>query len=158
MIINKDNLKKYALNYLNRYASSKKNLVKILSRKLIKSDCYNQDNKINIKNIILELERDGILNDENFANSVAFSGARIGKSKRLIKYNLLKKGISNYDINNALNKLENEIPDYETQSAINFARKKKLGKFGNSKDKNKDLAKMLRAGFDYEIIKKILYS
>ena len=42
MIINKDILKKYALNYLNRYASSKKNLEIYLWRKIKKSGIFNK--------------------------------------------------------------------------------------------------------------------
>ena len=157
MIINKDILKKYALNYLNRYASSKKNLEIYLWRKIKKSGIFNENFKSDIKNIIQELEKLKIINDEDFANSIAFNSARNGKSKKLIKYNLIKKGIEENDINNALNKLEEEIPDYETQSAINFAKKKKLGKYGQFIDQKKDLSKMARAGFNYDIIKKILF-
>ena len=157
MIINKDVLKKYALNYLNKYASSKKNLEIYLWRKIKKSGIFNKNFKSDIKDIIQELEKLKIINDEDFANSIAFNGARNGKSKKYIKYNLIKKGIKKDDINNALNKLEEEIPDYETQSAINFAKKKKLGKYGQFIDQKKDLSKMARAGFNYDIIKKVLF-
>ena len=34
------------------------------------------------------------------------------------------------EINNALEKLEEEIPDFEYESAMIFAKKRKLGKFG----------------------------
>ena len=37
-----------------------------------------------------------------------------------------------------------------------FAKKKKLGKFGKLYNKEKDLSKMARAGFSYDLIKKIL--
>ena len=40
---------------------------------------------------------------------------------------------------------------------MKFAKKKKLGKYGNSENVKKDLSKMIRAGFNYEIIKKILF-
>ena len=92
----------------------------------------------------------------NLANSIAFTYARNGKSKKIIKYHLIKKGIKSKDINNALEKLEDEIPDFEYESAMIFAKKKKLGKFGKLYNKEKDLSKMARAGFSYDLIKKIL--
>ncbi len=153
----KENIKKYALNYLNRYASSKKNLKNILLRKSKKFNNNEKEMKIHIKNILDELQKENIINDERFANSIAFNYAQTGKSKKFIKFKLLQKGINIDDINNALKNLEEENPDFEIQSAINFARKKKLGKFGNSLNKKNDLSKMARAGFSYEIIKKVIY-
>tara|TARA_Y100000590_G_scaffold469166_1_gene655265 strand:- start:2126 stop:2602 length:477 start_codon:yes stop_codon:yes gene_type:complete len=152
----KENLKKYALNYLNRYASSKKNLELILLRKVKKLRVEERDYGSYIKIILKELEDNKIINDENLANSIAFTYARNGKSKKIIKYHLIKKGIKSKDINNALEKLEDEIPDFEYESAMIFAKKKKLGKFGKLYNKEKDLSKMARAGFSYDLIKKIL--
>ena len=154
--ISKEILKKYALNYLNRYASSKKNLEFFLKRKISKFTNDQYMYKSYIKDILSELEKHNIINDESFANSVAFNYARIGKSKKFIKYNLIKKGINSNDIQNAIKKLEDEIPDFEIKSAINFAKKKKLGRFGKSNSIEKDLSKMARAGFSYNIIKKVL--
>ena len=153
----KENIKKYALNYLNRYASSKKNLKNVLLRKIKKFNNNEKEIKIHIKNILDELQKENIINDEKFANSIAFNYAQTGKSKKFIKFKLLQKGINIDDINNALQNLEEENPDFEIQSAIHFARKKKLGKFGNSLNKKNDLSKMARAGFNYDIIKKVIY-
>ena len=152
----KEDIKKYALNYLNRYASSKKNLKFILLRKIKKLNVKERDYEAYIKDILRELEDKNIISDENLANSIAYNYARNGKSKKLIKYHLMKKGINSKDINSALEKLEDEIPDFEYEAAMNFAKKKKLGKFGNSNNKEKDLSKMARAGFNYDLIKKIL--
>ncbi len=157
MILNKDNLKKYALNYLNRYASSKKNLVIILSRKIKKQYPLNTNFKSIISKIINDLENDNIINDLKFASSIAYNDMRIGKSKKFIKYHLIRKGIKNDDIIKVLQNLEDEFPEFEMESAIKFAKKKKLGKYGNSENIKKDLSKMIRAGFNYEIIKKILF-
>ena len=152
----KEDIKKYALNYLNRYASSKKNLKFILLRKIKKLNVKERDYEAYIKDILRELEDKNIISDENLANSIAYNYARNGKSIKLIKYHLMKKGINSKDINSALEKLEDEIPDFEYEAAMNFAKKKKLGKFGKSNNKEKDLSKMARAGFNYDLIKKIL--
>ena len=42
----KENIKKYALNYLNRYASSKKNLKNVLLRKIKKFNNNEKEIKI----------------------------------------------------------------------------------------------------------------
>ena len=139
----KENIKKYALNYLNRYASSKKNLKNVLLRKIKKFNNNEKEIKIHIKNILDELQKENIINDEKFANSIAFNYAQTGKSKKFIKFKLLQKGINIDDINNALQNLEEENPDFEIQSAIHFARKKKLGKFGNSLNKKRIYQKWL---------------
>ncbi len=159
-IINKENLKKYALNYLGKYASSKKNLEIILHRRIIKNTKYTNMNidrcKLYIQEIIGELEQSDILNDAIFANSKAFHYIRMGKSKKMIELNLLKKGINKIIIQKTLKKLENDIPNLEYESANNFAKKRKLGRFGSNKEMKKDLEKMGRAGFNYNISLKVL--
>ena len=51
----KEDIKKYALNYLNRYASSKKNLKFILLRKIKKLNVKERDYEAYIKDILREL-------------------------------------------------------------------------------------------------------
>ena len=74
-----------------------------------------------------------------------------------IEYNLIKKGIDKEEIQKGINSIENEIPDLELRSAEIFARKRKLGKYSLvKKEKEKELAKMSRAGFSYSISLKAL--
>jgi len=67
-IINKENLKKYALNYLKRYASSKKNLERKLLNRVIKNNYkksgINQNYESYIKEILEDLEKNKIINDD----------------------------------------------------------------------------------------------
>ena len=63
-----------------------------------------------------------------------------------IEKNMIEKTFKNFELKN---------PNWESESAKIFARKKRLGvKHSNNLDK--DLAKMARAGFNYKIIKEIL--
>ena len=78
--------------------------------------------KNNIQEIIDELEQSDILNDSVFANSKAFHYIRMGKSKKMIELNLLKKGINKIIIQKTLEKFENDIPNLEYESANNFAK------------------------------------
>ena len=62
-----------------------------------------------------------------------------------IEKNMVEKSFKNFELKN---------PNWESESAKIFARKKRLLK--NSNDKTKNLSKMARAGFSYDISKKIL--
>ena len=60
------------------------------------------------------------------------------------------------DVIELVKHFEKNNPNWKIESAKKFANKKKLGRFGDIQNKKKDLAKMARAGFDYETAKKIL--
>jgi len=57
-------------------------------------------------------------------------------------------------LNNSLDQFEEEDPEWEKKSAKIFVRKKKLENSNENKQKN--LSKMARAGFSYDISKEIL--
>ena len=69
---------------------------------------------------------------------------------------MLQKGVDKKDIINAFEKIESDTPNLEIDSAINFAKKKKLGQYGDYDNKKKDLSKMARAGFSYSVSLKAL--
>ena len=76
-----------------------------------------------------------------------------GKSKNYIFNYLIKKGIEKNLINQSLINLDHEKPDWQIDSAKIFIRKKRLI-FSDEINKKKNIAKMIRAGFNYELIKK----
>ena len=153
-------LKKYAFTYLSKYDSTKKNLERILKIKVmkIKNLKKNEEKYLykNIMQIIENLELNKIINDENFTNTKIRSLFHQGKSEFFIKNTLLKKGVDKKLINVLLEDFENNNPNWKIDSAIKFAIKKRLGKYGKIKNKEKDLAKMARAGFNYNIALKAL--
>ena len=105
--------------------------------------------------IIEELESKQIINDKRYTDTKILSLASQGKSKNFITSYLLHKGIEKNLINNTFKDFELHNPDWEFESAKIFVRKKILG-FNVEKNKEKNLAKMSRAGFNYEISKKML--
>ena len=159
--MNKINLlKKYAYNYLSKYDSSKKNLEwklrnKITRMKDLDSSEKNQLYK-NINNIISDFVAKKIINDENYANTKIKTLYQQSKSELFIKQKLFKKGIDKKIINILLEDFEKNNPDWEINSAKKFAIKKKLGTYGNIKNKEKDISKMARAGFSYSVTLKAL--
>ena len=152
-------LKKYAIKYLSKYDSTKKNLERVLRNKIRRINYANKDEKIFLFKLIFiiidELESKQILNDARYTNKKIIYFSSQGKSKRFIQNYLLQKGIEKNLINSALEDFELNNPDWEFKSAKIFVRKKISG-LNDKKNKEKNLAKMSRAGFNYNISKKML--
>ena len=156
-LVNDQKLIKYAVDYLSKYDSSKKNLTAVLKRKIFRSELSGfEKSKLikNIETIILKLEKNHLIDDSRFTNSKISLLSRSGKSKKFIYNYLLKKGIVKSDIQDGLEKLVMENTNWELNSAKLFAKKKKLIESNESYEKK--LAKMARAGFGYDICKKVL--
>tara|TARA_Y100000996_G_C22522265_1_gene642948 strand:+ start:848 stop:1339 length:492 start_codon:yes stop_codon:yes gene_type:complete len=153
-------LKKLALSYLSKYDSTRKNLEMILKKKIFRMKETSKKEKFlfydSIKKILDEFESKKIINDENFAEIKIKNLSSNGKSKYFIENLLLKKGVEKKLIKELIKKFDEINPDWEIESALLFAKKKKLGKSDLLEKKNKDLAKMARAGFNYEISIKVL--
>ena len=152
-------LKKYAVQYLSKYDSTKKNLERVLKNKIIRINDIKKYEKLmlykSISKVIEELESKQIINDKRYTDTKILSFASQGKSKNFITSYLLHKGIEKSLINNTFKDFELDNPDWEYESAKIFVRKKRLG-VKHSNNLEKDLAKMARAGFNYKIIKEIL--
>ena len=150
-------LLKYAVDYLSKYDSSKNNLVNVLKRKILRLNVTNFEKKklIDIiESIILKLEKNKFIDDDRYSSTKILSLSNSGKSKNFIFNYLIKKGVNKTQIQNNLNLMQQDNDNWELNSAKIFAKKKKLLEKDQSYEKN--LAKMARAGFSYDICKKIL--
>ena len=150
-------LLKYAVDYLSKYDSSKNNLVNVLKRKVLRLNVTNFEKKklIDIiESIILKLEKNKFIDDDRYSSTKILSLSNSGKSTNFIFNYLIKKGVDKSQIQNNLNLMKQENENWELESARIFAKKKKLLEKNESYEKK--LAKMARAGFSYEICKKIL--
>ena len=150
-------LMKYAINYLSKFSSSKKNLNRVLKNKIIRMKIERKDKFIlydSIPQIILKLENNNLINDKNFTLSKIRLFAHQGKSELFIKNYLMQKGIEKLIIFDSIKEFEDLNPNWEKDSAKIFIRKKKLIKAPENNQKN--LSKMARAGFSYELCKNIL--
>ena len=149
-------LVKYAINYLSKYSSSKKNLERILKNKIRRTNIEKKEKFTlynSIPEIIKKLEKNNFINDYNYATSKVNLFISNGKSKIFIQNYLFKKGIDEKLSSKIFAELNEEDSNWEIKSAKTFARKKNLQKDNNDE---KNLSKMARAGFSYEIAKKIL--
>ena len=150
-------LLKYAVDYLSKYDSSKKNLSNVLKRKIFRLNIkgYEKSKLINnLDTIVLKLEKKQLIDDKKYTNSKISSLSRAGKSKNYISNYLIKKGINKIEIQNNLKKFQEINNDWQLTSAKLFAKKKRLLESNLSYEKK--LAKMARAGFSYDICKKII--
>jgi len=150
-------LLKYSVDYLSKFDTSKKNLQDVLKRKIFKLKNNISEKKIlfdSIESILNKLEKNNFINDNRYLLSRINYLSKSGKSTKYISNYLLKKGIDKQDIENGINKFSDDNLNWEINSAQLFAKKKKL--LETDEDYEKKLAKMARAGFSYEICKKIL--
>ena len=154
---NKEKLLKYAIYYLSKYSSSKKNLEYILKKKIrrisdekkIRFQLYKE-----IKIIIDKLEQLKLINDTIYAESKINALLNQVKSKNYIKQYLIRKGVSSEVANEQISLFYEKNQNLEKENALKFAKKRNL--INDKKDYEKKLAKMARAGFSYEISKEIL--
>jgi len=154
---NKDKLLKYAIYYLSKYSSSKKNLEFILKKKIrrlsdekqIRFHLYNE-----IQIIIEKLEKLKLINDQVFVESKIQSLQYQAKSQNYIKQYLLQKGIDKQLIEEQISLFYENNKNLEKENALKFAKKRNL--INNNQDYQKKLSKLARAGFSYDIAKEIL--
>tara|TARA_B100001123_G_C14887957_1_gene858693 strand:+ start:186 stop:656 length:471 start_codon:yes stop_codon:yes gene_type:complete len=150
-------LLKYAVNYLSKFSSSKKNLERVLKLKIqrlttdkrLRFELYSEVHKI-----LKKLEDQKLINDTDYIENKINLFVSQKKSKKFIENYLIKKGVEQIDIHKKLEEFENNNYDWEKKSAFAFAKKKKLLESSDSFEKK--LGKMARAGFPYEICKEIL--
>ena len=150
-------LLKYAVDYLSKYDTSKNNLVSVLKRKILRLNVTNFEKKKlidTIESIILKLEKNKFIDDNRYSSTKILSLSNSGRSKNFIFNYLIKKGVSKSQIQNNLNLMKQDNDNWELESAKIFVKKKKLLEKNESYEKK--LAKMARAGFSYDICKKIL--
>ena len=150
-------LLKYAIDYLSKYDSSKRNLINVLKRKIfrLKITNFEKSKLINIiDSLIINLEKNKFIDDDRYSSIKILSLSKLGKSKNFISNYLIKKGIDKTQIQKNLNLMKNNNNDWELDSAKIFVKKKRL--LEKNEIYEKKLAKMARAGFSYDICKKIL--
>ena len=154
---NKEKLLKYAIYYLSKYSSSKKNLEYILIKKIRR---LSDEKKIRfklykeIKIIIDKLEQKKLINDTIYAESKINALLNQVKSKNYIRQYLVRKGISSELADEQISLFYEKNQNLEKENALKFATKRNL--LNNNTDYEKKLSKMARAGFSYEISKEIL--
>ena len=155
-------LRNIALYYLKRFETSKANLRAVLKRRI---DSYcRADKEFNkqeaydwVEKILDEFVKMKYVDDKRFAEIKIRGYIAAGKSPRYILNKLKEKGIDDVMAVHMLG--EQEYDPFE--AALKLARKKKIGPYCTDlsqrrERRSKDLAVLVRAGFDYDVAVKVL--
>jgi len=162
-----------ALFYLSRYAASEASLRRVLNNKIRRASMMDKDfsddkeaqKKLfeEIEIIIAKHKKTGAINDKSYAEMKVASLRRSGKSARYITQSLRQKGVDSDLIERALVPEEDENPqDVERAAAVKLARRRRLGPFRKAgvgddpKLRTKEFAALVRAGFSFDVAKKVL--
>jgi regulatory protein len=173
-----ERLANVALYYLARYAATEASLRRVLEnrvrRAVMQDVVFAADREAQaalvkaIDHIVEQHKASGVINDEAFAAMKVESLRRAGRSARRITQTLAVKGIKAEATQRALESYEqDEGEGQELAAALRFAKKKKMGRFAPpsppatdaalvAKRKNKEVAAMARAGFSFDVIRKVL--
>lgn len=143
--------------YLNRFPASSKHFEIVMTRKIDRScrDHTDQNRSEWISHVrhhlIPHFEKLGFLNDELLAKGLFNSFQNKGFSKAKIKSRMIQKSIPSHLVDQLFQDGFND-----RDAAIQFAQKKKIGRYNSGgyadyNDKQKDLGKLARAGFSYDV-------
>jgi regulatory protein len=158
-------LENAALHYLERFASSTANLRRVLMRKVdLSAKAHGTDREEGarwVDELLARYVRSGLLNDETYARMRTESLHRRGASTRLIAQKLAGKGIGRDEADKALDSLREDVgPDLDLTAALALAKRRRLGPYRRPEQREahreKDMAALGRAGFGYEIARRVV--
>lgn len=155
-------LKNIALYYLKRFESSTANLRSVLQRRV--NDYARQEKSFDkaqayewIEEILSDFEKHNYLNDERYSEIKIKNYIAAGKSPRYIIGKLREKGVEEETAARLM-----DLEEYDPfDSALKLARKKRIGPYSVSEEirkerRSKDMAILVRAGFDYDVVIRVL--
>ena len=161
-------LQNAATFYLERYPSTAEGLRRVLTRRVAKAQMLDAPVMDNVKQaieaIVARFVDAGVIDDKAFAQTKARALHRRGTSTKLTRRRLQMAGVDGATLDTAMSALDQELDtnprQREWQAAVALARRRKLGPYRpltERKDKrNRDLAAMARAGFDYDVARKVI--
>ena len=123
-----EEMRNFALSYVEKYAPSKQQLKTYLLKKYLKNSntsVKKQDVNNLIDVVLSDLEKSKFINDKFYSESKAKSMIQRGKSINKIRNYLISKGINSEFIKDTVEKITDENSDQDFFSAIKLCKKKK---------------------------------
>ena len=158
-----DEMRDFALTYVEKYAPSKQQLKTYLLKKYLRTSVRNvkkQDVNNLIDIVLSDLEKSKFVNDKFYSDSKAKSMIQRGSSINKIRNYLISKGINNKFINETVSKIEDNNSDQDFFYAIKICKKKRIGPARTEDNRplfyKKDISLLARNGFDFETSKKVM--
>jgi regulatory protein len=160
-------LQNAATFYLERYPSTAEGLRRVLDRRVARAKMADAPIMENVQQaiaaIVARFVDAGVIDDKAFAQTKARALHRRGTSSRLTRQKLKLAGIDGDTLDKAMAGLDQELDtdprQREWKAATALARRRRLGPFRDKDRKdhrNRDLATMARAGFDYDLARKVI--
>mgnify|MGYP001253750380 FL=1 len=158
-----EEMRNFALAYVDKYAPSKQQLKTYLLKKYLKlsaSDIRKKDVNKLIDIVLIDLEKSKFINDQLYSESKAKSMIQRGNSINKIRNYLMGKGINDDFIKDTVEKIKEDNSDQDFFSAIKICKKKRIGPARLNDNRTlfykKDISLLARNGFDLETSKKIM--
>ena len=157
------NLKDLAYGYLEKYSPSKQQLKIYLLKKYLTKIKGTQSKK-EVSNIIDEiiqnLEKNQLINDEMYSDSKARMFLRRGYSLNKINQSLRNKGIDYEFIKKSIDKIKEEKIEPDFVSALKLCKRRRIGAVRPQANRElyykKDMGILARGGFSFELSKRVL--
>ena len=125
-----EEMRNFALAYVDKYAPSKQQLKTYLLKKYMKlsaSDIRKKDVNKLIDIVLIDLEKSKFINDKFYSESKAKSMIQRGNSINKIRNYLIGKGINDEFIKDTVEKINEDNSDQDFFSAIKNCKKKRKG-------------------------------
>ncbi len=158
-----EEMRNFALAYVEKYAPSKQQLKTYLLKKYLKISVPNvkkQDVNNLIDIVLSDLEKSKFVNDRFYSESKAKSMIQRGSSINKIRNYLIGKGINDIFIKETLSQIQDNNSDQDFFSAIKICKKKRIGPARTEDNRSlfykKDISLLARNGFDFETSKKVM--
>ena len=158
-----EEMRNFALAYVDKYAPSKQQLKTYLLKKYMKlsaSDIRKKDVNKLIDIVLIDLEKSKFINDKFYSESKAKSMIQRGNSINKIRNYLIGKGIDENFIKDTVEKINEDNSDQDFFSAIKICKKKRIGPARVEDNRilfyKKDISLLARNGFDFETSKKVM--
>ena len=157
------NLRDLAYSYLEKYSPSKQQLKVYLLKKYltkIKGTKSKKEVTLIIDEIISNLEKNRIINDEMYSDSKARMFLRRGYSLNKINQSLRNKGIDNKFIKQSIDKIKEDNIEPDFVSALKLCKRRRIGALRPEANRElfykKDMGILARGGFSFDLSKRIL--
>ena len=157
------NLKDLAYGYLEKYNPSKQQLkVYLLKKYLTKIKGVQSKKEVSsiIDEIILNLEKNRLINDELYSDSKARMFLRRGYSLNKINQSLRNKGIDSKFIKQSIDKIKEDEIEPDFVSALKLCKRRRIGPLRPEDNRElfykKDMGILARGGFSYDLSKRVL--
>ena len=157
-------VREQALRYLDRFAATTDKLKRHLMTKNHRAIQYHDQDESEVFQMIEEavakLVKQGLMDDQQYADAKARSLSRQGKSTRHIRQKLFSLGLDEGHTDHALDELT-EVEGYtDLIGAAKYVRKRKFGPYKDveirEQRRDKELGALMRSGYSFDVASRIL--